>query len=167
MASLDFRSLSFAEFDSAYGLVTAADAWLRERHLPAYLVPPEKYAARQKAGENFGLFDQGILRAVVTLGEGMPDDWAALIVYRPFLWLSTLASDRRAQAPYGRDLMRFAEDYARSGGNRAVYLDCYVGNGKLPEYYLHLGYKWIERKLLIFNDGTTHDSVLMCKTLAD
>ena len=52
----------------------------------------------------------------------------------------------------------------RHEGVPAIYLDCFYGEGALPEFYTSLGYEQIARKEIEFPCGT-FDSVLMRKAL--
>lgn len=163
---MEFKQLSLDDFHASYALVKEASEWLRLRHFPHWLIPHESYYRRQVNGENYGLFVDKVLRAVVTLTNDHPNIWSPSIKHQDFLWLATLASTREVpKAQFGITLLPFAEQYAASQHRSAIYLDCYYGNGKLPLYYEQCGYKLLERKLIIFEDGSKHDSVLMVKEL--
>lgn len=160
------RQLTPAELNAAYQIAMDAAAWLEERQLPAWRVPYAIYAHRQHAGENHGLFVEGRLRAVVTLATAIPDAWAELVIHRRVTWLATLASIREPGGQHdGQALVGYAEQHARARSSDAIYLDCYYGDGRLPRYYERLGYVWLERKQLVFDDGSCHDSVLMRNVL--
>lgn len=134
---------------------------------PNWLVPYESYYQRHLNGENYGLFVDKVLRAVVTLTNDHPNIWHQSIKHKDFIWLATLASTREvSKVQYGKTLVQFAEQYAASQDKSAIYLDCYYDNGKLPLYYEQCGYTVLERKMIVFEDGSKHDSVLMVKELS-
>jgi GNAT superfamily N-acetyltransferase len=166
MPNTEFRQLSLDDFNEAYALVKGAFEWLQVMHLPHWLVPYESYYQRQANSENYGLFVDTVLRAVVTLTDSYPDVWRQSIKHQDFIWLASLASVRAvSKIQYGKILVQFAEQYSASQGKSAIYLDCYYSNGKLPLYYEQCGYKLLERKIIVFKDGSKHDSVLMVKEL--
>ena len=163
---MEFKQLSPDDFDQAYALVKEAFEWLRFMHYPNWLVPYESYSKRQAHGKNYGLFVDNVLRAVVTLTNHYPTIWRQSIKHQDFLWLATLAGARDvSNVRYGKILVQLAEQYAASQDKSAIYLDCYYGNGKLPLYYAQCGYQLLERKMIVFEDGSQHDSVLMVKEL--
>jgi GNAT superfamily N-acetyltransferase len=162
-----FRLLTRAESAAAYNIVKQAVNRLLIRHLPAWLVPYQTYAQRQANGENYGVFLDQQLGAVVTLSASYhPQDWAEYVPETDVIWLGTLCvADQFRGQGLGRDTLMQAEAFLRAQGRQAVWLDCYYGNGFLPAYYQAFGYTWIARKALIFEDGSLHDSVLMSKNL--
>jgi GNAT superfamily N-acetyltransferase len=162
----EFKQLSADDFNEAYALVKKAFEWLTSKRLPHWLVPHQNYYRRQAKGENYGLFSDNVLRAVVTLTDDYPTIWSQSIRHQDFIWLATLASARDvANVQYGKILVRFAEQYVASQGISAIYLDCYYSNGKLPLYYEQCGYQLLERRMIVFDDESKHDSVLMVKEL--
>jgi GNAT superfamily N-acetyltransferase len=166
MRNMEFKQLSPDDFNKAYALVNDASEWLKLKHLPNWLVPSEIYYQRHADGQNYGLFVDNVLRAVVTLSNDYPHIWRQSIKHQGFIWLATLASAREvSKVEYGKILVQFAEQYAASQGKSAVYLDCYYSNGKLPLYYEQCGYKLLERKMVVFDDESKNDSVLMVKEL--
>src|ERR1044071_541829 len=98
MLNMEFRRLSLDDFNAAYALVEGAFEWLKQKHLPHWLVPSESYLQRQGKGENYGLFVDTALRAVVTLTTGYPEIWQQSIKHQDFSWLATLASVREASS---------------------------------------------------------------------
>jgi ribosomal protein S18 acetylase RimI-like enzyme len=166
MLNMEFKQLSPDDFNEAYALVKDAFEWLQLKHLPNWLVPYQSYYKRQANGENYGLFVDTVLRAVVTLTNYYPTIWRQSIKHQDFMWLATLASARAvSKVQYGKILVQFAEQYAASQGKSAIYLDCYYSNGMLPLYYEQCGYGVLERKMIVFEDGSKNDSVLMVKEL--
>jgi GNAT superfamily N-acetyltransferase len=167
MSTLCFRKLASAEFEVGYAIVSEATEWLWMQNLPAWLVPRDLYQRRHTLGENYGLLIDNELRAVVTLTAYHPRDWDEYLPATGFIWLATLAAARRFKGQgLGYITLRQAELLVRSQGVRSIYLDCYYSKGLLPQYYMRSGYQWLARKDLIFEDKSTHDSVLMFKTLA-
>jgi len=159
------RQLAAHEFEDAYRIVVDAAAWLQEQRLPWWLISAELYQEHQIAGRNYGIFDAGNLCGVVTISTEIPVHWGSSITHPSCVWVSTVARIRTVSKPYGQQLMAFVEQYARHIQRMALYLDCYYGTGKLPQYYQQLGYEWVERKSFSFADGSVHDSVLFRKLL--
>lgn len=167
MNTLCFRRLTFVELEAGYAIVREATEWLLTQNLPAWLVPHDVYRRRHALGENYGLLVDNQLRVVVTLTTYHPEDWAAYLPTTNFVWLATLAATRQFKGQrLGRVALELAELIVRCAGTPSIYLDCYYSKGLLPGYYMRSGYQWLARKDLIFEDGSIHDSVLMCKTLA-
>jgi GNAT superfamily N-acetyltransferase len=163
---MECKQLAADDFNEAYALVKEAFEWLTLKQFPNWLVPHQSYFRRHANGENYGLFVDNVLRAVVTLTDDYPTIWRQSIQHQDFIWLATLASARdAANVHYGKILVRFAEQYVASQGKPAIYLDCYYGNGKLPLYYEQCGYELLERKMVVFDDESRHDSALMVKEL--
>jgi predicted N-acetyltransferase YhbS len=123
------------------------------------------YEARQARGENYGLFADGELAAVVSLLEERPEYWAHRLPEANFKWIATLASARKFSGQkLGELAMSEAEHFLTQEGLGEVYLDCVYNDGILPRFYTSLGYKEVERKDLDFGWATL-DSVLMRKRL--
>lgn len=142
MSTIRFQQLALADFDAAYALVIASVMWLHNQRLPSWLMPKDVYYQRHADGDNYGLFDNDTLCAVVTLTTYHPNDWKQVISHQHFTWLATLASLRtQSRNQYGLRLMQFAEHHTLSEHKSAIYLDCYYGNGRLPQYYQQLGYE--------------------------
>jgi ribosomal protein S18 acetylase RimI-like enzyme len=167
MQTIMFRKLVPAEFEAAYMIVREVALWLQQRDLPTWLVPHDIYQRRHLHGENYGLFVDNELRAVVTLATYRPGSWAEYLPETEFIWLATLASRRQYIGQnLGRLLLAHAEAFLQQQGIPSIYLDCYYSRGLLPHYYEQAGYHWIARQDLIFEDGSAHDSVLMYKIVA-
>jgi hypothetical protein len=167
MHPAELRLLTRAELAAAYMIVKQSVNRLRIKHLPAWLVPYTLYEQRHLHGENYGMFLGQHLGAVVTLSPSYhPQNWAAYVPETEFVWLGTLCvADQFRGHGLGCYTLRQAEMLLHAQRRRAIWLDCYYGNGFLPTYYHTQGYTWIVRKTLIFEDGSRHDSVLMSKNL--
>jgi GNAT superfamily N-acetyltransferase len=165
---IEFRRLTHAELATAYMIVTQAVKRLLMKQLPAWLVPYNLYTQRHGNGENYGVFLEQQLGAVVTLSPSYcPQAWAAYVPETEFVWLGTLCvADQFQGRGLGRETLMHAESLLHTQRRGEIWLDCYYGNGFLPAYYHAQGYRWIVRKTLIFEDGSRHDSVLMSKTLS-
>ncbi|HJZ49180.1 MAG TPA: GNAT family N-acetyltransferase [Roseiflexaceae bacterium] len=164
MKTITFRRLAPTELEAAYAIVREVARWLQHSDLPAWLVPLDIYEQRQHQGENYGLLVDDLLCAVVTLTCYRPTSWAEYLPDTNFIWLATLASKRQFKGHHlGRLLLAQAERFVQQQGIQSIYLDCYYSRGLLPHYYEQLGYNWIVRKDLLFDDGSVHDSVLMSK----
>ena len=158
----NFRKILPDDFASAYSIVYESALWLKKHEFPCYLVPEVSYYERTVAGENFGLYLDSSLCAVVTLTQVFPAAWERYISHKDILWLASLASLRNDdQKGYGKILVRKVHQYASLKQIAAIYLDCYFGDGRLPLYYERLGYDALHRMDLIFEDNTRHDSILM------
>src|SRR5262245_9501610 len=70
-----FRRSRLDEFDSAYTIVCEAVAWLQQKGYEHWLIPSDIYRERQRTGENYGLFVNGELAAVMTLCLYEPGGW--------------------------------------------------------------------------------------------
>jgi ribosomal protein S18 acetylase RimI-like enzyme len=84
----------------------------------------------------------GVLVGTVVLSERIPG--YALHVLPEFpehaFYLEALATSRAlAGRGIGRDLLRWAEDYAVAKGKRAIWLDCWADNSALVAYYTGAG----------------------------
>lgn len=165
---IEFRRLILAESVAAYTIVQQSVTRLRKRQLPAWLPPYPLYEQRQRNGENYGMFLEQQLGAVVTLSPSYhPQAWTAYVSETDdVVWLGTLCvADQFRGHGIGRETLMHAEAFLQEQRQQAIWLDCYYGNGFLPTYYHTQGYTWIARKEVIFEDGSRHDSVLMSKTL--
>jgi hypothetical protein len=86
-----FRLLTRAELAAAYTIVTQAVNRLRIKHLPTWLVPYTIYQQRHRHGENYGVFLDQHLGAVVTLSPSYrPQAWAEYLPETECIWLGTL-----------------------------------------------------------------------------
>lgn len=140
-------------------------AWLREKGHPQWQrpLPREIYAARHAAGENFGLFIEGCLAAIVSLLHQAPSHWHADLPDGPIRWLSTLAT---ANAFRGRDLGKTAlaevMRHLRGEGVDQVWLDC--SPGFLQAYYEAAGFRVAARGMrYVSRAGCAFDLVLMSR----
>lgn len=168
MPNYSFRRLRSAEFENAYAIVSEVTAWLADRGIRQWHAPLPRplYEQRHAQGENYGLFVDGELAAVVSLLTERPEYWAEALPESNLRWLATLASARKFSGQkLGELAMSEAENFMAQEGVPELYLDCVYGSGKLPQFYASLGYKEVARKDLVFEWGT-FDSVLMTKRLA-
>lgn len=167
MPNYSFRRLRSTDFERAYEIVTEVTAWLKSKgirqwHAP---LPREYYEKRHDRGENYGLFVDGELAAVVSLLAERPDYWADVLPEGNFRWLATLAAGRKYSGQkLGELAMSEAEHFLAQEGIAEIYLDCVYNTGKLPQFYASLGYREVLRKDHVFQWGT-FDSVLMTKRL--
>ncbi len=161
-----FHRLLPDEFREAYTIVCQASDWLESKGYQHWLVPAQEYRQRHAAGENYGLWMDGLLVAVVSLGRREPRAWQDVLPSAELIWFGTLCTAIEFK---GRNLgmvtLNEAEALLRRQGVDKLYLDCYYDNGFLPGYYESVGYIRIARKGLVFADGSIHDSVLMYKEL--
>lgn len=167
MTKYEFRSLRLDEVDNAYAIIEEVTRWLLDQGVRQWLqpLPYEIYRQRQQQGNNFGLFADGELAAVVSLLDDRPSYWDTYLPKARFKWLATLASSRRYKGQnLGQLVIERAEEYLAEAGFKQVYLDCIYGNGILPKYYVLLGFEQVARADIDFPQGT-FDSVLMRKRL--
>jgi len=162
-----FRRLQPEEFDAARAIIVEVTEWLLSKGIRQWLqpLPAEIYRARHDQGENYGLFVEGELAAVVSLLDYHPLYWSEFLPETPFKWVATLASSRRYKGQsLGEVTLIKAEEFLADEGVEEIYLDCFYGQGVLTEFYAALGYDQIARRQLNFPAGT-FDSVLMRKAL--
>lgn len=124
--------------------------------------PRELYQQLQDRGENFGLFEDGRLVAIVTLTSA-PPEWDAELNGQEVRWISKLAvaPDCHGRS-LGRRLAEHALDELRSAGASHAWLDC--RNGPLVAFYLSLGFERVIAKVVEFPDVSL-DLVLMKREL--
>jgi predicted N-acetyltransferase YhbS len=162
-----FRRLLPEEFDAAMGIIVEVTDWLLSKGIRQWLqpIPAEIYQTRQEQGENYGLFADDELAAVVSLLDYRPPYWEEYLPETPYKWLATLASSRRFKGQgLGELTIGKAELFLADEGYEEIYLDCFYGQGVLPQFYGALGYEQIARRDLEFPFGV-FDSVLMKKSL--
>jgi len=157
--AVEFRRLQADEEDAGYQVILDTVAWLRSRRINQWHtpLPREDYAGRQKRGENFGLFLEGMLAAIVSLRADVPDDWTGDISSPNTRYLSTLTT-----AFHGRQLGKLTIEHAlrwlADHGHTAVYLDC--APGFLEQYYSSLGFTRVRQQLRHYSWGSC-ECVLM------
>jgi RimJ/RimL family protein N-acetyltransferase len=156
-----FRLLTDAEEEDGYQIICDTVEWLRSKDIDLWRqpLPREVYAARQQRGENYGLFADGQLAAIVSLAKGVPDYWREQATASDPVWLCTLAT---ATTFRGRGLGREAVTEAvRLVRGREVYLDCKPG--WLVAYYESLGFIALQQKTMRLEHGPCGpiDTVLM------
>lgn len=167
MSLFQFRALEADEIDAGMAIITEVTDWLLSKGVRQWLqpLPRDLYAQRHARGENFGLFVDGELAAVVSLIDERPVYWKEWLPTTPFRWLATLASSRRYKGQgLGAVTIGKAEQHLTQHAIREVYLDCVYGDGTLPDFYESLGYEQISRQEQAFPAGT-FDAVLLKKTL--
>ena len=114
MPSYLFRRLDDDDFERAYAIIVEVTDWLLSKGIRQWLqpLPLELYAQRQVLGENYGLYVDDELAAVVSLIDFRPDYWAEYLPKKPFKWLATLASSRKFKGQkLGELIMIEAEQY--------------------------------------------------------
>jgi len=164
MSSVSFRRLQNDDVDAAVAILAAASEWLLARGIRQWTTPypRELYQQLQDRGENFGLFENGRLVAIVTL-TGAPPVWEAELAGRDVPWVSKLAV---APDCHGRGLGRLLAAHAleqlRQTGAVCAWLDC--RNGPLVAFYESLDFVRVTAKVVDFPDVTL-DVVLMKREL--
>ena len=158
-----FRRLQNSDLDAAVAILAAASAWLLARGIRQWTTayPRELYQQLQDRGENFGLFEDGRLAAIVTLTDA-PAEWNAELAGQRVRWISKLAVAPDCHGRnFGRLIMERVLDQLRQEGVTSAWLDC--RNGPLVAFYESLGFERVLAKVVEFPDVTlelvlmTHD----------
>jgi ribosomal protein S18 acetylase RimI-like enzyme len=153
-----------SDVDAAVAILDAASEWLLARGIRQWTTayPRELYQQSQDLGENFGLFEDGRLVAIVTL-TGAPPEWDAELNGHGVRWMSKLAvaPDCHGRS-LGRRLAEHALDELRSDGASQAWLDC--RNGPLVAFYESLGFERVMAKVVEFPEVTL-ELVLMKRSL--
>ena len=162
--SVTFRRLENSEVAAAVAILDAAAEWLLARGIRQWTTtyPRELYQQSQNRGENFGLFDDGRLVAIVTVTSA-PPEWQLELSGLNVRWITKLAvaPDSHGRG-LGRRLAEEALEHLRRGAARRAWLDC--RNGPLVAFYESLGFERITNKVVEFATGPL-DVVLMKKEL--
>jgi hypothetical protein len=164
MPGLTFSKLANSHFDAAYSLICARTEWLHSKNIKMWTdpIPWETYKTKQQNGENFGLFCDGELKAVLSLVKGHYKEWKPELGTGQLLWLSTLASDvKSAGKGYGKLAVQKALEYIKDHLGEDLYLDCVKGNGFLPGFYKRLEFKKVTGKVINWPKCGITDMVLM------
>src|SRR5215208_4823313 len=152
--SVSFRRLNDDDVDAAVAILDAASQWLLARGIRQWTTayPRELYQQSQERGENFGLFENSRLVAIVTL-TCAPPEWKSELTGLDARWVSKLAV---APDCHGRGLGRVMAEYAleqlRRTGATQAWLDC--RNGPLVAFYERLGFARVTAKVAEFPDVT-------------
>ena len=164
-----FRQLTSEEEEAGYSVICDAVTWMKGKGIDLWEepLPREVYAKRHGRGENFALFVDGEIAAVMSLVSGIPGYWTEDVEDPKGIWLCTLAT---AKAYHGKEMgkaaMRKAEEYLAENGMSELYLDCAPGH--LEVFYQGLGYQILKRAKTTMphaEGGRTFDAVLMRKKL--
>jgi hypothetical protein len=152
MSRIQFRRLRDDELARGYALIFDRVDWLLAQGFGHWTspLPLAVYQQRQDAGQNFGLFVDGRLAAVVSLVRGIPARWQHRLANEDAVWLSTLAT---ALAFRGRDLgprtVREACRYLAGRQVGEVYLDC-AADPFFEDFYTTLGFECVAREFVAF-----------------
>lgn len=135
-----FRRLAADELDLGYTCLLDTCAWLERKRIRQWLkpLPRETYARRHARGENFGLFLDRNLLAIVSLIPAIPDYWHDLVPKASATWLATLAVRTPGQG-IGARTVQAALDLLAHDQRLPVYLDCRPGF--LERFYRDLGFQ--------------------------
>ena len=164
-ADLIFRPIKPDELDRAHAILVDAVRWLNARNIRQWTVPypMQLYAEAQGRGENFGLFDDSVLLAIVTIWHGEAQNWKDE-TGRAVWWMSRLAvSDRHRGQGFGRVLTERAFAHLRQQSATDAWLDCV--QGRLPGYYASLGFERMAQKIVAYPRGEL-EMVLMRRHFA-
>jgi len=163
---MSFRRLDDDDVDAAVAILAAASEWLLARGIRQWTTayPRELYQRLQDRGENFGLFADDRLAAIVTLTDA-PPEWNTELAGQRVRWISKLAvaPDCHGRG-FGGQMMEHALQQLRQERARHAWLDC--RNGPLVAFYESLGFERVTAKVVEFPDVIL-ELVLMKKDLAE
>ena len=166
MTQTEFRRLSADELDLGYAVYLSAVEWLKAQGIRQWVTPLSRsiYAARHERGENYGLFVEGQLGVIISLGPGTPAEWAEVLPESKTWWVHTLAtrSDYHGQG-FGALTLQHSLAYLKDQGLSEIYLDCLAGF--LPTYYTRQGFRQLSAQDYTYSSGNTFSIVLMKKDL--
>jgi GNAT superfamily N-acetyltransferase len=152
--TLVFRTLTSAEEEAGYQIICDTVEWLRSKDIDLWRkpLPRETYAARHQRGENYGLFSDGQLAAIVSLVRGAAKQWAEELSDRQIMWMSTLTTANAFRGRgLGRQIVEQAISHLVDRGEKILYLDCKPGF--LTEFYSGAGFEEVARKTATINRG--------------
>lgn len=166
---MEFGLLNDTDTDKAYSIIEWRVKYLLSRGIRQYLYPyPPKdvYQERQKSGFNFALYDGGEIAGIVTLiPDHVHEGWKEYFPSEHYLWISSLfvAEEYRGRS-IGEEILKRAEKFASGRNCRILFLDCYLGDGFLKNYYGRNGFHEICRKTFQLPDRE-YEAVLMRKDI--
>lgn len=161
------RGLRIDEVEAAYAIYLEACTWLKEKGVKQWLSPKPKtvFEARQRQGENYGLFLGTDLVAIATLSYETHECWKEELGAAMRWWLHTLAiAPRYRRRRLGEEAVAAAESFLHSKEASELFLDC-GADGILPAYYGKLGYDALANKAITYPSGNTYPIVLMRKVI--
>ena len=151
---MTFRRLDDEDVDAAVAILAAASGWLLARGIRQWTTayPRELYQQLQDRGENFGLFEEDRLVAIVTLTDA-PPEWNTELEGQRVRWVSKLAvaPDCHGRG-FGGQMMEHALQELRQECASHAWLDC--RNGPLVAFYESLGFERVTAKVVEFPDVT-------------
>ena len=159
-----FRQLRDSDVDAAVAILDAAAEWLLARGIRQWTTtyPRELYQRAQERGENFGLFDDDRVVAIVTVTSA-PPEWEAELRGHEVRWITKLAVAADCHGyGFGRQLAQEVLEHLRREGAPRAWLDC--RNGPLVAFYESLGFERMTNKVVEFATGPL-DVVLMKSNL--
>jgi hypothetical protein len=156
-----FRRLVAGELDAGYACLLDTCAWLEQKRIRQWLkpLPKETYARRHARGENFGLFENQRLLAIVSLMHAIPDYWHDLVPNPSGTWLACLAV-RTPGEGIGARTVQAALDLLTQGKRLPVYLDCRTGF--LERFYCDLGFQSLALRSFQPAPDFAYEAALMC-----
>src|SRR5664279_4064553 len=97
MTSYRFRRLESSDLDAALAILVEVTQWLQTKGVRQWIqpIPREIYEKRVAQGENYGLFVDKELAAVVSLMNYRPEYWSEQLPEAGYRWMATLASARK------------------------------------------------------------------------
>ncbi len=163
-----FRPLTSQEEALGYQVLVNNVAWQGKKGIFLWdkPFPRQVYSERQQQGENFGLFVDGSLAAIVSLVHGVPTYWSTFVENPKAIWLCTLAvADAFHGKGVGKVTVEKALAFLREGEQTVVWLDCTPGF--LERFYVSLGFVPVmQQQIFIPHAGKCLDCVLLKKLLA-
>lgn len=166
---MEFTLLKDSDLKKAYSIITWGVEHLLSRNIRQYLkpYPPiEIFRERQTNRYNYALYDGNDLAAIVTLiPNHKDDDWKEFINSDNYIWISTLFTSKDHKGKnLGTRVLKEIEYLLQKSDVNTIYLDCYLGDGFLLNFYQNNGYHEISRKLFKY-PNREFEAVLMKKVM--
>jgi GNAT superfamily N-acetyltransferase len=168
---IDLLRLKDQDINKAYDIICWRFNYLQSKGIEQYIqpYPPfDVYKVRQIKGQNFGLYINGNLSALVTLVHSFPEEWSEIKPDNKYLWISSLFSSKEIRGQnISKILMDKVEDYAKSLSIDTLILDCYINETEfLVKYYQKLGFTEKLRKEIMYPNHR-FPAALMFKNIED
>ncbi|MEK6958848.1 MAG: GNAT family N-acetyltransferase [archaeon] len=147
---MQIRKATLADFDSFFNIILACKEDMKAKgaeQWPSHHPSKERVLDGIKKGEHFVALQNNAIVGGVRLNH-TPDDQYALVKWgikdeKPLI-VHQLAVDPKLQGKgIAKELMAFAEEYAKKEGSKSVRLDTYSKNTPSNNFYKKLGYEFV------------------------
>ncbi len=166
MTNIEFRRISTPdELNAASSAYDVAFNWLAGKGIRQWLIHLSRadFERQQSAGQNYGLFCDGVLAVYVSLSWTTAPEWKNIHGATPAWWLKSLASGSpQNDRGLGGTCVERACAFLTSQGAENLYLDCLYGF--LPSYYARLGFAHLDTQNISYPPGV-FQMVLMRRQL--